>query len=77
MALSVKLALSESPRPLAGMLPFGDRTFLPDGESKPAIRAATRLQAHFIVAACSYFVPDRELKGFQSLNGLARATGFG
>ena len=29
MALSVKLALSESPRPLAGMLPYGDRTFLP------------------------------------------------
>ena len=31
MALSVKLALSESPRPLAGMLPYGDRTFLPLG----------------------------------------------
>jgi hypothetical protein len=29
VALSVKLALSESPRPLAGMLPYGDRTFLP------------------------------------------------
>ena len=29
MALSVKLALSEPPRPLAGMLPYGDRTFLP------------------------------------------------
>ena len=29
VALSVKSALSESPRPLAGMLPFGDRTFLP------------------------------------------------
>ena len=28
VALSVKLALSESPRPLAGMLPYGDRTFL-------------------------------------------------
>jgi len=29
VALSVKLALSEPPRPLAGMLPCGDRTFLP------------------------------------------------
>ena len=29
MALSVKPALSEPPRPLAGMLPYGDRTFLP------------------------------------------------
>lgn len=28
MALSVKPALSESPRPLAGTLPYGDRTFL-------------------------------------------------
>jgi hypothetical protein len=31
VALSVKPALSESPRPLAGMLPYGDRTFLPPG----------------------------------------------
>ena len=30
MALSVKPALSESPRPLAGTLPCGDRTFLPE-----------------------------------------------
>jgi hypothetical protein len=29
VALSVKPALSGSPRPLAGMLPCGDRTFLP------------------------------------------------
>src|SRR5271165_2118125 len=29
VALSVKPALSEPPRPLAGMLPYGDRTFLP------------------------------------------------
>ena len=29
VALSVKSALSESPRPLAGTLPYGDRTFLP------------------------------------------------
>src|SRR5580693_92870 len=36
VALSVKPALSESPRPLAGMLPYGDRTFLPAGESKSA-----------------------------------------
>ena len=27
--LSVESALSESPRPLAGMVPYGDRTFLP------------------------------------------------
>src|SRR5437899_4428549 len=32
VALSVKPALSEPPRPLAGMLPYGDRTFLPPGE---------------------------------------------
>ena len=29
VALSVKPALSEPPRPLAGTLPYGDRTFLP------------------------------------------------
>ena len=29
VALSVKPALSGPPRPLAGMLPYGDRTFLP------------------------------------------------
>src|SRR5437879_4980151 len=29
VALSVKPALSGSPRPLAGTLPYGDRTFLP------------------------------------------------
>ncbi len=29
MTLSVKPALSRPPRPLAGMLPYGDRTFLP------------------------------------------------
>jgi len=29
VALSVKLALSEPPRPLAGMPLYGDRTFLP------------------------------------------------
>jgi len=34
VALSVKLALSESPRPLAGMLPYGDRTFLPANPAK-------------------------------------------
>ncbi len=36
VALSVKPALSEPPRPLAGMLPYGDRTFLPNCGSKPA-----------------------------------------
>jgi len=36
VALSVKLALSESPRPLAGMLPYGDRTFLPRPFKKSA-----------------------------------------
>jgi hypothetical protein len=41
VALSVKPALSESPRPLAGMLPCGDRTFLPIG-GKTAFRATTR-----------------------------------
>src|SRR5205814_9041275 len=36
VALSVKPALSESPRPLAGMLPYGDRTFLPITPPKAA-----------------------------------------
>jgi len=35
VALSVKLALSEPPRPLAGMLPCGDRTFLLASRPKP------------------------------------------
>jgi hypothetical protein len=51
VALSVKPALSEPPRPLAGMLPYGDRTFLPpsaftkkasdclSGRPEPIIRA--------------------------------------
>src|SRR5579885_652302 len=42
VALSVKPALSESPRPLAGMPPCGDRTFLP-GAAFPRPRAAARL----------------------------------
>jgi hypothetical protein len=41
VVLSVKPALSESPRPLAGMLPYGDRTFLPR-TSKTDPRATTR-----------------------------------
>jgi hypothetical protein len=41
VALSVKSALSEPPRPLAGMLPYGDRTFLPPA-SKARPRATTR-----------------------------------
>jgi hypothetical protein len=35
VALSVEPALSEPPRPLAGMLPCGDRTFLLAGRPKP------------------------------------------
>src|SRR6202142_2623435 len=37
VALSVKPALSEPPRPLAGMLPCGDRTFLPPRLGFPAL----------------------------------------
>jgi hypothetical protein len=50
VALSVKLALSKPPRPLAGMLPFGDRTFLPAGESKPAPERPPVYRPRFIVA---------------------------
>src|ERR1700739_2474255 len=39
VALSVKSALSESPRPLAGMPPYGDRTFLP---RSPPFRAGLK-----------------------------------
>src|SRR5579862_2058324 len=42
VALSVKLALSEPPRPLAGMLPYGDRTFLPPRWVYPSGRATAR-----------------------------------
>ena len=42
VTLSVKFALSEPPRPLAGMLPYGDRTFLPINQLMLAIRAITR-----------------------------------
>src|ERR1700682_3202410 len=42
VALSVKFALSESPRPLAGMLPYGDRTFLPPVWVAPHRPAAAR-----------------------------------
>src|SRR5579863_8370688 len=40
VALSVKLDFNESPRPLAGMLPCGDRTFLPAPVEGP--KAAAR-----------------------------------
>jgi hypothetical protein len=44
VALSVKSALSEPPRPLAGMLPCGDRTFLPPTgfpiRERPPVRQA-------------------------------------
>jgi hypothetical protein len=51
VALSVKPALSEPPRPLAGMLPYGDRTFLPAGESKSATERPPVYRPRFIVAA--------------------------
>src|ERR1700677_48154 len=44
VALSVKFTLCESPRPLAGMPPYGDRTFLPPpepfgrGNGRPPVR---------------------------------------
>src|SRR5262249_51862026 len=53
VALSVEFALSESPRRLAGMLPYGDRTFLPsqrgfpDGTSGcPSGRSALIIRSH-------------------------------
>jgi hypothetical protein len=45
VALSVEPALSRSPRPLAGMLPYGDRTFLPANKLKarqPSDRPSSR-----------------------------------
>jgi hypothetical protein len=69
VALSVKSALSESPRPLAGMLPCGDRTFLPANELEPACRAAIRLTGP--TQYCNrgaYFV----LNGFQELREARR-----
>ena len=51
VALSVKLALSEPPRPLAGMLPCGDRTFLPAGEPKLTPERPPVYRPTFIVAA--------------------------
>ena len=51
VARSVKPALSEPPRPLAGMLPYGDRTFLPAGESKSATERPPVYRPRFIVAA--------------------------
>src|SRR5579862_1633319 len=41
VALSVNRALSATPRPLAGMLPCGDRTFLSRPTRKRAKAAAT------------------------------------
>src|SRR5258708_20347606 len=40
VALSVKPALSEPPRPLAGMLPYGDRTFLSRNRERLPVRQA-------------------------------------
>ena len=45
VALSVKPALSEPPRPLAGMLPYGDRTFLELNVATP-LAAARRHEVH-------------------------------
>jgi hypothetical protein len=58
VALSVKLALSESPRPLAGMLPYGDRTFLPAGEPKSATERPPVYRPTFIVAAIWYRIAN-------------------
>ena len=49
VALSVKSALSEPPRPLAGMLPCGDRTFLPPTSKLDSERPPVQ-QAHSILA---------------------------
>src|SRR5580704_8936409 len=58
VALSVKSALSEPPRPLAGMLPYGDRTFLPPA-SKARPRAITRTTGpglfSQIIRSCLWF----------------------
>jgi len=43
VALSVKPALSEPPRPLAGMLPCGDRTFLPPANRNSPLWPSTTL----------------------------------
>ena len=58
VALSVELALSESPRPLAGMLPYGDRTFLPAGEPKSATERPPVYRSTFIVAAIWYRIAN-------------------
>src|SRR5271170_5935440 len=49
VALSVKPALSEPPRPLAGMLPYGDRTFLASKGSRLPPKRDCPSARHFIV----------------------------
>ena len=51
MALSVKSALSEFPRPLAGMLPCGDRTFLLTDRTKPICQATARASRPKLILA--------------------------
>jgi hypothetical protein len=53
VALSVKPALSESPRPLAGMLPCGDRTFLPLASRNPPPSGHPSNRPIFIVSGGS------------------------
>src|ERR1700686_1715087 len=50
VALSVKFALSESPRPLAGMLPYGDRTFLSPVWVAPHKPAAARPAGPYLLS---------------------------
>jgi len=64
VALSVKFALSESPRPLAGMPSYGDRTFLSRWRERLPIRQA---QFQYKLSALSFQLSapeqDRELAG--------------
>ena len=64
VALSVKSALSESPRPLAGMPSYGDRTFLSRWRERLPIRQA---QFQYKLSALSFQLSapgqDRELAG--------------
>ena len=61
MALSVKSALSGSPRPLAGTLSCGDRTFLsqkrsdyPSGKPRTIISRFTLYNPRFLIFFCAF-----------------------
>ncbi len=77
--LSVESALSEPPRPLAGMLPYGDRTFLPRTGRNQDWAAACPAEPAFSMTAvdlAEYDKKGRSCSARVSSRNISRADCF-